>query len=355
MKASDLLALRLSSQLLQTGHEKNVQEVVRHLGAMQAQDYGMAKWAIGMRSGESEAVVDDAINSGAILRTHLLRPTWHFVAADDIHWMLELTAPQIRVPLLSASARLGLDAKALHKSIIVIEQLLSVHKSMTREEIMQELVKHHVPVDHLKPAHIMMFAEMEQLVCNGPMRGRQFTYMLLQERVGEPTGFTKEKALHDLSLRYFTSHGPATLSDFTWWSGLSVTNARVALESSKQQLESTETGGSVYWYRPQSIMAMNETVHLLPAFDEYLISYKDRIAAIDLKHQPKAFTKNGIFNPVILINGKAAGTWKRSFRKSKVVFECTPFAEFNKRAKRLIEIKAEEYAAFIGLDAEIRF
>jgi winged helix DNA-binding protein len=315
----------------------------------------MAKWAIGIRSGEKESAIDDAINSGKILRTHLLRPTWHFIAAEDIHWMLELTAPQVRIPLNSGLRKLGLDAKMLSKATTIIEKSLSNNQYLTRAEIMLELDKHNIPVDYLKPSHIMMHAELERLVCNGPMRGKQFTYALLEERAGKSAKFSKEKALQSLAMRYFTSHGPATLADFGWWSGLSVTNSRMALDLVKDKLESAGIDNQVYWFNGEILKKSNKkSIHLLPAFDEFLISYKDRTAAIDLSHQPKAFTRNGIFSPVILINGKAEGTWKRTFSKNKLVLEFRPFLKFDEKVMEQIKTEAEKYAGFMGQEPKIR-
>lgn len=354
MKVSELLLMRLSNQLLHPDQTKSAYEVVRHMGATQAQDYAMTKWAVGIRSGESESIISEAIDSGKILRTHVLRPTWHLVAAEDIYWMLELSAPHLLGPLYSSSKRIGLDMETLSKATTIIEKLLSSHQNMTRDEIMAALDKHHIPVDNLKPSHIMMHAELERLVCNGPMRGKNFTYALVEERFGKPSKFSKEKALEDLSMRYFTSHGPATMADFSWWSGLNVTNSRVAFDLVKDKLESIEIDSQLYWFNGDSMHGSNgKCVHLLPAFDEFLISYKDRTAAIDLLHQPKAFTRNGIFSPVILVNGKAEGVWKRTISKKKVIFDFRPFLKIDEMTMKEIKAAAGKYAHFMGYEAEI--
>ncbi len=354
MTVSELLQRRLSSQLLQPKRLGTAQDAVRHMGAMQAQDYAMAKWAIGIRSGEDESFISQAIDSGKILRTHVLRPTWHLVAAEDIHWMLELTAPHLLGPLYSSSKKMGLDMALLRKATSIIRKLLSNHQYMTREEIMTALQKHHIPTDGLKPSHIMMHAEVERVVCSGPMRGKNFTYALMEERIGTTPAFAKEEALADLALRYFKSRGPATTADFSWWSGLNVTNSRLAVALIKNKLESVTIDGQVYLFSPESDPVGLKSLHLLPAFDEFLISYKDRTAAIEVAHQPKAFTRNGLFNPVILINGKAEGVWKRTFNKNKVVFDFQPFQHIDEEKMMEIITAAGRYALFTGYEAEFK-
>ncbi|MFZ0599070.1 MAG: winged helix DNA-binding domain-containing protein, partial [Flavobacterium sp.] len=310
---------RLVSQKLYKTTKSLPQEIVHHFGAMQAQDYAMAKWAIGSRCDASEEAIEEAINSAQIIRTHILRPTWHFVSADDIYWMLDLSGPQVKRIILSDTKKYGYDEKQFDKINSNIEKMLSGNNYLTRDEIMQGLNIKKVSGEYvLSPVLIMMYAELDGLVCNGKMKGKKNTYTLLEERVTKPpTKLTKEEGLAKLAKRYFESHGPATLLDFSWWSGFPPTTCKTAINALELQLSSIDIEGQTYWFGNQIFHEnyLRESVHFLPAFDEILISYKTREASILLEDQSKAFTNNGIFKPTSLENGKVIGTWKRTIKK----------------------------------------
>ncbi|OMQ12454.1 winged helix DNA-binding domain-containing protein [[Flexibacter] sp. ATCC 35103] len=330
---------RLAAQKLLKTSSNSPVEIVHHLGAMQAQDYAMAKWAIGSRCNATEAAIEEAINSAQIIRTHILRPTWHFVAAEDIYWMLELSAPQVKRFTTSAARKYGFDAKKLDQANSVIEKVLSGNNHFTRDEIMQELNIKKTSSEDFLSAAIMMNAELDGLVCNGKMKGKQITYALLEERVSKPKSkLTKEEALAKLALRYFESHGPATLLDFSWWSGFSPTICKSAINAIELQMTSIEINKQTYWFvnQPTNSNLIHESIHFLPAFDEILISYKTREASIVLEHQPKAFTNNGIFKPIILENSKVIGTWKRTIKKDHAKIETHFFSETETSKKEIL-------------------
>jgi len=330
---------RLTSQKLYKTNPCSPQEIVQHLGAMQAQDYTMAKWAIGSRCDSTEKVIEEAINSAKIIRTHILRPTWHFVASDDIYWMLDLSAPQVKRFTASAAKKYGYDEKKLDQTNSKIEKLLTGNNHLTRDEIMQELnIKKSSSEDFLSAA-IMMNAELDGLVCNGKMKGKQITYALLEERVSKPKfKLTKEEALSKLAKRYFESHGPATLTDFSWWSGFPPTTCKLAINAIELQLNSVEIESQKYWFGNDisKDSDFRESVHFLPAFDEILISYKTREASILSEHQSKAFTNNGIFKPIILENGKVIGIWKRTIKKDHAKIETQFFYETESHKKTIL-------------------
>lgn len=339
MTFQEISHYRLASQKLYKTTTCSPQEIVQHLGAMQAQDYAMAKWAIGSRCDSSEKEIEEAINSAEIIRTHILRPTWHLVAADDIYWMLDLSAPQVKRFTASAGKKYGYDDKKLDEANAQIEKLLSGNNHLTRDEIMKELnIKKSSSEDFLSAA-IMMNAELDGLVCNGKMKGKQITYALLEERVSKPkTKLTKEEGLAKLAQRYFESHGPATLLDFSWWSGFPPTTCKLAINAIELQLNSVEIENQTYWYGKDisKDSDFRENVHFLPAFDEILISYKTREASILLEHQSKAFTNNGIFKPIILENGKVIGIWKRTIKKDHAKIETQFFHETESHKKAIL-------------------
>jgi hypothetical protein len=331
---------RLVSQKLLETNSNSPEEIVRHLGAMQAQDYAMAKWAIGSRCDATEKEIEEVINSGKIIRTHILRPTWHFVAATDIHWMLDVSGPQVKRIILSETKKYGYDEKEFERINTNIEKILAGKNHLTREEIIQELnIKKVSSEYYLSPVLIMMYAELAGLVCNGKMKGKQITYGLLEEKVLKPQSkLTKEEGLAKLAKRYFESHGPATLLDFSWWSGFPQTTAKLAIISIESELNSVEIDNQKYWFGTNFTGVDNfcESVHFLPAFDEILISYKTREASILLEHQSKAFTNNGIFKPVILENGKVIGTWKRTLKKDHAKIETQFFNETEDHKKSIL-------------------
>lgn len=342
---------RLVSQKLSEPSSNSPEEIVQHLGAMQAQDYAMAKWAIGSRCDSSEKEIEEAINSAKIIRTHILRPTWHLVSAQDIYWMLDVSGPQVKKIVISSAKKYGYDIQKLDKVNAEIEKILSGNKHLTREEIMQELdIKKGSNQDFLHAA-IMMNAELDGLVCNGKMKGKQLTYALLEERVSKPkTKLSKEEGLAKLARKYFESHGPATLLDFSWWSGFPPTICKETINAIKLQLNSIEIDGQIYWFGTNLSYDNNfrESVHFLPAFDEILISYKTREASILHEHQSKAFTNNGIFKPIILENSKAIGTWKRTIKKDHVKIETEFFKETENHKKAILFEGIQSFEKYLG-------
>jgi len=335
---SEISHHRLIAQKLYKTSKYSPQEIVHHFGAMQAQDYAMAKWAIGSRCDATEKEIEEAINSGKIIRTHILRPTWHFVASDDIYWMLELSAPQVKRLFATMATQHGFDEKKFDQVNSKIEKLLAGNNHLTREEIMKEL-NIQKSADDLSPVIVMMNAELDGLVCNGRMKGKQITYALLEERVEKPKNkLTKEEALAKLAQRYFESHGPATVSDFSWWSGFPVTICKKTINAIELQLSNITIDNQQYWFKKDLINEgdFRESVHFLPAFDEILISYKTREASFLAAHQSKVFTNNGIFKPIILENGKVIGIWKRTFKKDHVKIETEFFNETENSKKEIL-------------------
>jgi hypothetical protein len=344
MTHHEIANLRVGSQRLINNQKSCPKEMVSHFGAIQAQDYAMAKWAIGSRSGASEQTIEEAINAGEIIRTHILRPTWHFVSADDISWMLALSGPQVKKFTASICKKYDLDEKKLNQINTAIEKLLAGNNHLTRDEIMQELNFKKVSGQEFKGAVIMMNAELDGLVCNGKMKGKQSTYALLDERVrGAKTQLTKEEGLAKLAKKYFESHGPATVADFSWWSGFSLTTAKEAVNLIKSELNTIQIDTQTYWFGTSVLPDNNRNTStlFLPSFDTFLIAYKNREASISLKNQPKAFTKNGIFKPVIVENGQVVGTWKRTVKKAGVKVEAQFFETVDKNKKEsLVEVIA---------------
>jgi hypothetical protein len=355
MTLSDITNIRLTNQLLAGTSLKTPKEIVGWMGAMQAQDYAMSKWAIGVRlPNSSDEMVQDAVDKGEIIRTHLLRPTWHLVSADDIYWMLELSGPRVKAFIKPRIRQLEITDELFLKSNHIIEKALAGNNHLTREELVTIIQQAKVNTNDLRGLHFLMNAELEGIICNGITRNKNQTYALLDERIAKSASLNKDEALAKLAKTYFQSHGPATLADFTWWSGLAAIEARNALEMVKSIFVPETIDTHTYWMSNSISIEKNiKPAYLLPAFDEFLISYKDRSAAIALDKQSKVFTNNGIFKPVIVENGQVSGTWKRTIKKDKIIIETYHFTAQSEASKKRIEKAAKLYGDFLGKRVEI--
>ncbi|MEI7583135.1 winged helix DNA-binding domain-containing protein [Runella sp.] len=347
MTAINIAQQRLNNQRIIGTNFTTPAEVVAHLGAAQAQDYPMSKWAIGVRlPNATDESIEQALNEGSIVRTHILRPTWHLVAAQDIRWILALTAPHVQQLVSYMYRQLELNGAVLNRTDAIIAKALEGNKHLTRAELMTELEKEGINTSDLRSSHLMFHVELNGLVCSGAMRGKQITYALMDERVPFTKPLARDEALAELAKRYFMSHGPATLPDFVWWSGLKVSDARAGLEMIKSNLVSEKIGEQTYWLPNHFHPEPQDTVHLLPAFDEFIVSYKDRTASLSADYHQAAITGNGIFKPIVVVNGKVEGVWKRTIQKDKVDVEASHF--INPFDKATLTAAINQYAQFLG-------
>ena len=325
------------------------------LGAVQSQDYFGAKWALASRMRRAtSAGIERAFAEGRILRTHVMRPTWHFVTPADIRWILALTAPRLRAATAPSDRRLGLDARVIARSNRAIAAALRGGRQLTRQELRHVLQRSGVAADGAQRlAHLMFHAELDGVICSGALRGKQFTYALLDERVAETCVRPRDEALGELTRRYFTSHGPAQVQDFAWWSGLTMADARTGLEMVQRHLASETIDRKTYW----SLSAMPpaaasaRTVHLLPAYDEYLIAYRDRSAAFDPARR-KPVERRDPFDPVIVVDGQVVGHWTRTLRRETVTITLGLPGRLKSAESRLVNEEARRFGAFLGLDVE---
>jgi len=353
MKLSQLGKMRLASQQVAIHGMKTPQQLVEWMGAMQAQDYNMAKWAVGLRLNNcTEENVEAALDKGSILRTHILRPTWHFVSSKDIYWMLALTAPRLLSSLKSRHKQLGLTEKIFVKSNNLIEKVLAKEKCLTRDELVNRLQSASIDTAQEKKLHLFFRAELEGIICSGPKSGKELTYALLQERVKQPRKIEREEALAKLALKYFSSHGPATVQDFAWWSGLSLTDAKHGVEMQQSKLISEKIDADTYWLLPSLNLSTTkkDSAYLLPAFDEFMISYKSRHAVIDMESHSKAVSSNGIFWPIIVVNGLVTGKWKRIAQKEGVKIEKEFFTKPTQTGDRLLKKAEDAFKTFLKND-----
>lgn len=345
-----IAAQRLLNQQISDSNFKSPEKLLSYLGAIQAQDFAMAKWAIGARiPGLAEADVNKALEKGTIVRTHILRPTWHFVAAEDLRWMLELTAPHVKRIVNNYGQKLELTEELLSKTRKIIEQSLSGNNHLTRKEIMAILSQNGIKTDEWRSTRIMFDAELSGLVCSGINKGKQITYSLIDETIKKHNIFSGDEALAELTFRYFNSRGPATIPDFCWWSGLTLTKARKGVELNSQKFNQFTKENQTYYFtgNPRESNP-DESIHFLPAFDEFLIAYKDRSASMDTSHYKKVIAGYGIFKPLMVQNGFVKGTWQRTIKKDEVHIQLTFLDKVNKSEFEKFAAAADDYGKFLG-------
>jgi hypothetical protein len=330
----------MASQQLSGPVFNRPEELVAWMGAIQAQDYAACKWAVGARLQPPASVrsIEKALETGEILRTHVMRPTWHLVAAGDIRWMLKLSAPHIKTAARPGDRMLEITEHLYTRINGLMEKMLEGNRSLTRREIALELSREGITVDSARMNHFLMRAEIEGIICSGVDRDNKPAYALLEERAAPAKPLHREEALAGLAENYFRSHSPASLRDFVWWSGLSVAEARQAVRLIEDRLTAVRFGEQALWvHQSCREAAMDEALHLLPSYDEYIISYKDRSSVLNPEHYPETFTRQGRFHPIILYRGAIVGTWKKSLRKnlpviSPAFFEKPPVCEESLRA-----------------------
>ena len=350
----DIALQRLHTQGISSSPFSTPEAVVAWLGAVQAQDYLGGLWAVGLRlSQASEAVVEQALAERRIVRTWPMRGTLHFVAANDVRWLLELLPPRV----IAGRARVlqqnyGLDDGTFGRSRDVLIRALEGGQSLARPALYQLLQAAGVNVDGGAGLQILWQLAQEGLICFGPRQGKQQTFVLLDEWLPAGKKLERSAALAELAHRYFRSHGPAMLPDFAWWSGLAVTDARAGLEMAKPELDCHIIDGRTYWFSatddPSPYIAV-PSVYLLPPFDEYTVAYKDRSAALEPEYASHAGAWSTILKPVVVANGRVIGTWKRTLSRESLAITPSRLRPFTAAEARGFNAAAQRYAAFLGL------
>ena len=357
MTTLDICGRRLANQHLTRQKIEKASEIVRVFGAVQAQDYSAAKWGIAQRTlSATDAQVEREINDGSILRTHVLRPTWHFVAPDDIRWMLALTAPRVKALLAFYDRKLELDAPVLRRSRAVLMKALRDGKQLTRAELSQALTKTGIRADGTQRlAHLVMHAELDGLICSGARQGKQFTYALLEERVPPAKKVSRDEALVELARRYFTTRGPATTDDFAWWSGLTKTDAKRAVES-QSTLEQITIGERKYWFQPTkgTTKAKSPVARLLPNYDEYFIGLKDRTAIqTKLGMADVRGSLSYLRGHIAIVDGQVVGGWERTLKGKSAIVTVRSLTPLDDAERAAIAREVDRFAKFLELPAQL--
>jgi len=354
----DIPRQRLTNQHLTGPGLGDPVAIVRRLGAVQAQDYAGGKWGVGLRGEHmTDAMVEAALDNGSIVRTHVLRPTWHMMAADDARWMLALTGPRVLAANAGYCRKLGLDDAIFKKSAKVITKALTGGKHLTREELAAALERARIDTSHLQRlAYLMMHAEVTGLICSGARRGKQFTYALIDERIPATPPRSRDDALAELARRYFTTRGPATVHDYSWWSGLTIADAKKSIALLGDELSSEIVDDTTYWFAgdipPQP--RRKPEAHLLPNYDEYFIGFRDRSAILNVVKRMSLVPGDPMFTlHVVSLDGQIVGGWKRSMTAKAANVEITLAVKPKPDERKAIERAVQRYGDFLERSLEV--
>ena len=353
---------RLLAQGLTARRWTRPEDVVGWFGAVQAQEYGPARWALGLRlEGVGDAAVAAAFDEGRLLRTHVLRPTWHFATPADLRWLLALTGPRIDRAMAPYDRRMDIDAPLISKARRIFERALTVNADLTRAELADALATDGIIATTQRLAHLVMHAELDGVVCSGPRRGKQFTYALLDRRVPAVAAIDAEQALEMLVRRFFRSHGPATVRDFNWWCGLRMTEATRVL--THLRVPSLDIDGLRYWWiepdegGPSAIPAVIPAphVHLLPIYDEYTVAYRDRVLVPHGDPQAANGALRGVvFQHALVIDGLIAGTWRADGTAASPAIAIHPVRRLSAAERAGVTAAAAGYERFLGRSVRVR-
>jgi hypothetical protein len=354
-----IIRRRLRAQRLTGAGFARPEDVVGWLGAVQAQDYGPAKWSVGSRvRAATDARLERAFNAGDVLRTHVLRPTWHFVLPADIRWLLTATAPRVQARCAYRYRQLGLDAATLRRGDEALAAALRGGEDLTRAEAAAVLAAAGIGADGQRLPYLLMHAELEAVVCSGPVRGRQHTWALLDERAPQAADLPRSEALGELARRYFTSHGPATAKDFASWASLTLEDVRAGVHAAGPALRHVESGGLGFWTdagEPRRTPALRSPlVRLVQGYDEYIMGYTETKHVIAPPGRAWSATDRPVANLVVLLDGRVAGYWRRAIKRDQVVVEFELLDPFDDEQGDALEAEADRHAAFLGLRPVVR-
>ncbi|GAB4040525.1 winged helix DNA-binding domain-containing protein [Spirosoma jeollabukense] len=354
MTLSEIASYRLINQHIRESTFTKSADMVAWLGAVQAQEYGLSKWAIGLRLPQlTDADIEQEFTDGKILRTHLLRPTWHFVTPADIHWLLELTAPRVKAANAFMYRKMELNADIFAHSHDTIVKALEGGKQLTRTQLNTELANQGITADGIRLSCLMMQAELDGIICSGARQGKQFTYALLDERVPPAKALHRDEALAELTKRYFFSRGPATVKDFSTWSGLTISDVKKGIGLVKSHFLQEVLDNETYYFPPANVVNTDGPLtRLLPIYDEYIMGYKDRRAILACKDSDR-IASNFVFDQTIVIDGQLMGTWRRVINAKNIDLELTLFKKLSEPEQTALTDSINHFSRFMNLPVAV--
>lgn len=343
----NLLEQRLLTQHIAGVRLPSAEAVVRQLVAVQSQDHLGAKWSLGQRiRNGTERAIDRAFDQGKFLRTHVLRPTWHYVLPEDILWLQMLTAKRVHALMAYMNRKMGLDRTTMVKGAKAITAALEDGRHRTREELAEVLGRVRITAEKVRLAHLVAYCELEGLICSGAMIGRQHSYALIAERAPKARVLSREEALAELVERFITGHAPVTLKHFCWWSGLPLRDGKAGLAAVRDRLHCERIDGVEWWYGPKG-PPKGETsgAYLIPEYDEAITGSRD-LGNIDLPWTVgRGNWKDLYFRPLI-IDGQRVGTWRRRVEPGGVEFDFNLFAKLGRSQQGKLREAVERYRRF---------
>ncbi|MCB0732131.1 MAG: AlkZ family DNA glycosylase [Ignavibacteriae bacterium] len=356
LKQNDIVKLRFFNHQISYKKFTSSKDLVNWMGAIQAQDFAMAKLAIGLRiKNSTEEKINSSFNKFEILRTHLLRPTWHIVSSDDIYWLLNLTAPRLKQLLKHRLRNLEITRSILNKSFKFMEKNLEGNKSLNRNKINELFKEAKIKTNENRASHILMNAELNGIICSGLTENNDTTYALLEERVSKKNILTKEESFAKLATKYFQSHSPATIEDFAWWSGLTKKEAQTAVNLIKTDFLIENINRTEFiLHRYSEVKKAEKKILFIPAYDEFIISYKDRSAILSYDQHSRVINQNGLFRAVLIMGNKAIGIWKKKSSKDKIEIIINLFEEQPQLLKLKIKKEAEKLSSFWQKDTSVK-
>ena len=325
--------------------------MVQWLCAVQAQEFAQTKWGLGLRLLHiKDDEIEKDFTEGKIIRTHLLRPTWHFVAATDIRWLLTLTAPRVNIINAYMYRQLELDGSVFKRCNDILIKTLQGNKQLTRDAINEVFQKNKIIAKGHRLSYIMMQAELSGIICSGSRQGNQFTYALLDERVLRTNSLTKEEGLAELTKRYFLSRGPATLKDFSTWSGLTFSDCKKGVEAITSHFEKEVIEGEEYYFAASNRINKKPftDIYLLPIYDEFIMGYKDRSAILEFKNSLK-HSSSLHYDCMIVFDGQIIGTWRRTISKKSIDIEFEFFKPLTKKQSKALEHAINRFEEYTNM------
>ncbi|RYY12903.1 MAG: winged helix DNA-binding domain-containing protein [Chitinophagaceae bacterium] len=357
MSPALIIAHRLLHQGLLGGNFESPESLLDHMVAMQSQEFAPARWAIGLRvSGSTDQRITDLFNNGKIVRSHLLRPTWHFILPENIRWVTKLTEPHITRMSRYYHRQQGLDTPLFLKTRKLLTNLLSHKNFMTRQQIEQAFIQHKIVVKGIALGYLMMDAELNCIICSGPRKGNQFTYALVDEICPPAKLPSREESLTILLSQFIRSRGPVSLQDFTYWSGLSLTDAKAGLAGIDKDLYQFSYNEQLHYLFPDQIRSPTtirellskyaaRSTLLLPDYDEYLMSYKDKslLQAMRKNNSKGSF----LYNRMIIHHGRIAAEWRKPSNVDEISFNIAPGLHPSARLMSGIKRSSRQYLQFV--------
>lgn len=350
-----LLLRRFHAQHLSGPPLANVEAVVDHLCCVQSQDYLGAKWSVGQRIKDgTDAAIDRALNDGTILRTHILRPTWHFVTPADIGWILDLTGPHVLRANKGMERKLGLDPKLLARCERLVGKTLEGGAHQTRDELGEVLRRNGIEATGHRLAYIVMAFEQTGFICSGVLTGKKQTHALMSERAPKTKRMARDEAVAELLRRFFAGHSPATLKHFCWWSQLTQKEAKPALAEVRNEFEAEVIDGVEWFGRPRrGKVASGPRARFIPEYDEALVGSPD-MGVARLGSDRRIGKATTAYDRPAFVHGKVVGTWKRTFEGKGAALDVELLGKVGVAARKALEAESERYSRFLGVEVALQ-